>query len=96
MGLNAEYVLGAEEYLSAAWTADVDLTVSPVQMAVVPQGIIPTDVDWVTAEWTPGQANRSRVLFDTTFYGVGIFGVWGRVTDSPETIVRQHGTVRVI
>lgn len=96
MGLNAEYALGGEEYLSVLWSADVDLTVSAVEMAVIPQGFTPEELDWEAAEWVAGQANRSRMLLDTTSVGIGIFGVWGRVLDSPETIIRQHGTVRVI
>jgi hypothetical protein len=96
MALTAEYALGAVEYVSVAWTSEDDLTISPVFMALVQPGFTPDVGDWVPAQWTPSKPNRSRTLLDTTDYGVGLWSVWGKVVDSPETVIRQHGTVRII
>ena len=64
----------------------------PVEMAVVPTGVEPVEIDWLDAEW---DADDARLLIGPNGGAVtlanGEYGVWVRITAPPEKPVLFAG-----
>ncbi len=84
---------GSVEYLNVDITADVTLDTQPVSVAV--SRSTPTGTDWQAAEWagTAGTTRTARVLY--TADTPGLYAVWARITDNPETPIIRAGTLSV-
>lgn len=90
------------EYLHGPVTASVTLDTQPVQVAfVTPSSATPSDAtSWVDAEWegTAGTTRTWRVLIGpgtSSPLPAGAYGVWVRITDTPEVPVRKHDTLTI-
>ncbi len=79
---------GSVEYLNVDITADVTLDTQPVDIRVG-NGV------WQAAAWagTAGTTRTARLLYiaDTP----GLYAVWVRVDDNPETPILRAGTLSV-
>ena len=99
MSFFEEYVSGSEEFVKAQRESDDDLHQGAVQMAFVEPGLAPLDPDFSAAAWVldePGVSNRSRILLDAGTYELGFYVVWGKLVDSPETVIRPFGMIRIV
>jgi hypothetical protein len=79
------------EYLTVTVTADVTLDTQPVDISFDRQV-------WVTAAWqgSSGTTRDARALIDgTNVPAPGVWPVYVRITDSPETPVVYAGSVTV-
>ncbi len=79
---------GSVEYLNVDITADVTLDTQPVDIRVGSGA-------WQIAAWTgtAGTTRTARLLY--TANTPGLFAVWARITDNPETPVIRAGTLSV-
>lgn len=99
MSMFEEYVSGSVEYVKAQWDSPDDLTLGGVMMAFVEPGFAPLNPDWEAAAWITdetGVTNRSRTLLNTETLQDGFYVVWGKLVDSPETVVRPFGMIRIV
>ncbi|GGV37060.1 hypothetical protein GCM10010293_40720 [Streptomyces griseoflavus] len=86
------------EYLHIPVTAPagIDLTSTPVRIAVVAHGDNPAAGEWQTAEWADSQA---RILIGPdsgTLLTRGTYRVWIAIDPpGPENIVRLSGTLNI-
>lgn len=80
--------------------AAVNPTADTVAMAFMAGATRPTSGDWKTASWdTDATTYRARCLVGTggaVALNPGIYAVWVKVTDSPETPVRLAGPLKVV
>lgn len=93
--LSKEYVLVPVSAKEAG--APIDPTTSPVEMAFAAADADPDD--WHEAEWeTAGSKHYARCLVGPGEVEIekGLWQVWVRVTDNPETPVMRAGELRVI
>lgn len=85
----------SREYLHVTVTGDYT-TAMPVEIAIVPYGIEPSDADWAPASWQGGQA---RILIGPGSavgeLDEGLYGVWVRVTTPEEAPVLHSGTIKI-
>lgn len=85
----------SREYLHVAVEGDYT-TSMPVEIAIVPYGVEPSDDDWAPAMWQDGKA---RILIGpgSTFGELdeGAYGVWVRVTTGEERPVIRSGPLRI-
>lgn len=90
------------EYLHGPVTANVALDTQVVEVAfITPSSATPNDTtSWVTATWEGGAATTRtwRVLIGPGTpapLAVGSYGVWVRITDTPEVPVRKHDVLTI-
>jgi len=85
----------SREYLHIGVIGDYTTTM-PVDIAIVPIGIEPSDADWKPAAWHNGQA---RILIGPGSpvgeLDEGMYGVWVRVTTAEERPVIRSGTIKI-
>lgn len=80
----------------------VDPTASPVSMAfLTTKAALPDVGDWEQASWENGLGHKYyiRCLVGPTgdvALAAGTYWVWIKVEDSPETPIRQVGSIRII
>lgn len=87
------------EYVKSKVTGSYT-TLMPVQMAIVTAGSEPTSGDYVTAAWdgTDGDAYAKVLIGTGTTVGVkteGLYGVWVKITATPEIPVIHCGQLRI-
>lgn len=78
----------------------IDPTLSPVSMAFLTTKLdVPDSGDWKTASWEQGLGYkhfiRCLVGPGATVLVAGIYWVWIKIEDAPETPVRQVGSVKI-
>lgn len=88
------HTLKRDEYLTLTITSNVDLDEQDVEVAVTLNAAAPTEADWRMAEWI-GDADKERRArlvpgWDEGLVA-GVYGVWARVHDAPETPVIYAG-----
>lgn len=84
--------------------ATVDPSADTVQLAFMVGSAIPAPGDWKTASWetdstTVPATYKARCLVGATgavTLTPGVYQVWVKLTDSPETPVRQAGPLVVV
>lgn len=88
-----EIVQGSVEYLFADVTADRTLDSQPVGIAIdtSTDGAVFADATWIGEA---GLTRTCRLLLDGTL-NVGKYGVWVKITDSPEIPIIKAGSLRV-
>ena len=93
---------GTQEYVKIRVTADVDLSAGTVEIGLGPPLDAPA---WQPAVWvgspesTPDgyeHTMRTASVWDTSGVDTGFWEVWGRVTSTPEIIMRRAGMLRVV
>ena len=91
------------EYVRVAIDAGVDPTADNVQMAFPVTGVAPESADWKSATWeSTGGTYYARCLVGPGFGGVvsltagGLYDVYVKVADNPETVVRNTGALAVL
>jgi hypothetical protein len=93
---------GTKEYVKVRVTADIDLSSGTVEIGIGPPLDSPT---WQSAVWVGAPLStpdgyehtiRTSLVWDTTSVQTGYWEIWGRVTDTPEIIVRRAGMLRVV
>jgi hypothetical protein len=88
---------GSKEFLDVVLDSSDDLTVSTVKIGVTVDSVN-QPATWMTAAWpTPGvNTARTSAVWDTTSLAKDFYAVWAWVQDSPESIPRRYGVVRVV
>ena len=101
--LSLEYI-----HVSIAATSagvDIDPTGDIVTLAFVPQGTTPAPTDFKTGSWVQDTTTVPTTHFARALVGPlggvvqltpGLYDVYAKVTDNPETPVKKAGPVRVI
>lgn len=93
-----------QEYIKVpltAWSGSVsDPTTLVVEMAVIAPGAVPQSGDWKTATWvTESGVVKARALWQTLVPSAApsaTYGVWLRITASPEQPVINAGAIRTV
>lgn len=84
---------GATEFVTADFTASVNLDTQPVHFS------FDNKQTWLAGAWTGAVATtrtcRLLVVVNTTLPTPGFYPVHVRVTDNPEIPVRQAGAIEV-
>ena len=80
---------------------DVNPVTDALEMALMLPGYIPTDDDWFTGSWEVDSGTYyARVLVGpdggVATLSRGLYEVYIKVADNPETVVRRVGAVGVI
>jgi hypothetical protein len=83
--------------------ANIDPTGDTVQMAFVPGSRNPEAGDWKTSSWETNTLTTPDTYSARCLVGPagavelvpGIYSVWVKVTDSPEVVVRNVGSLQV-
>lgn len=90
------------EYLHGPVTASATLDTQTVEVAfVTPASAVPSDAtSWITATWEGGAATTRtwRVLIgpgSAAPLAAGSYGVWVRITDTPEVPIRKHDILTI-
>jgi hypothetical protein len=79
----------------------VDPSAANVYMAFLStRTAAPITNDWKTSSWEPGLGNKYYIRClvgpgGTTTLTAGIYWVWIKIVDSPETPIRQVGSIRI-
>lgn len=91
------------EYVRVAIDAGVDPTADNVQMAFPVTGVAPVLGDWKSATWeTSDGTYYARCLVGPGIGGVvsltagGLYDVYVKIADNPETVVRNTGALAVL
>jgi hypothetical protein len=85
--------IGSVEYLYVDIKTDRQLDSQAVEIALSVD--LPPTV-WLSAEWqgSAGTFRSARVLLDGTL-AKGVYDIWARITDNPETPIIHAGRLRV-
>lgn len=79
--------------------AELDPSVYPVSFAFTARGVAPVEADWRDGDWeADGDARYARILVGPAGgeeLADGLYDVWLRVVDGPETPVRYVDALRV-
>lgn len=81
-----------------ARTDGADITTDPVALALLADlDTEPGLSDLLTADWvTESGTTKARTLVDFSTMAAGVYGVWVKVTHSPEVMARLSGFIRVV
>lgn len=87
------------EYVHAPITGDFTTSMT-VQMAIITADTEPVTGDWKTAAWdgTDGNADAKILIGTGTSVGAlteGVYGVWVKITATPEIPVICSGRIRI-
>jgi hypothetical protein len=97
MAIPDEIPQGSKEFLVIDLVSSDDLTSAVVKIGVTTD---PTDqpATWLDAVWPTAGLNQARTVsvWDTTAVTPGFYAVWSWVQDSPESLPRRYGVVRVV
>jgi hypothetical protein len=97
MAIPDEIPQGSKEFLIVDFVSDDDLTSAVVKIGVTTD---PTDqpATWMDATWPTPAVNQARTasVWDTALVDPGYYAVWSWVQDSPESLPRRYGVVRVV
>jgi hypothetical protein len=97
MAIPDEIPQGSQEFLVIDFTSADDLTTATVKIGVTTD---PVDqpATWMNAVWPTPAVNQARTttVWDTTSVTPGYYAVWSWVQDSPESLPRRYGVVRVV
>lgn len=97
MGVPDEIPHGSQEFLVVALDSSDDLTISPVKIGVT-QDPIEQPGTWMNAHWPEPAVNTAQTdaVWDTTALPLGYYAIWAWPQDSPESLPRRYGVVRVV
>ena len=97
MAIPDEIPHGSIEFLTIDLVSDDDLTLSTVKIGVTTE-VSDQPATWMNAIWPTNGVNTARtsVPWDTTSVTPGFYAVWSWVQDSPESLPRRYGVVRVV
>jgi len=94
------------EYVRVAIDAGVDPTADNVQMAFPLTGVAPVSGDWKSATWETDSSTDPATYYARCLVGPGVGGVvsltaglydvFVKVSDNPETVVRNTGALAVL
>lgn len=95
MAADVTLVKGSKEYLYADLTADVVLDNQPVEFGIAAN--VDAVTAWMQGAWMgdPGETRSARVLLDGSL-AVGQYGVWVRITDTPEIPIVALGKLKIV
>lgn len=93
------YIPGVRAFSSDS--GEPDVTTLPVDVAIIPDTMLPEDSDWVEAEWTPAATSpTARILvgpggtIDDLAPNVWL-GIWLRVRGTVEEPERKVGSLKL-
>lgn len=103
----AEIAAASVEYVRVPISATssgaaVDPTGDTVQMAFLATSTAPASGDWKTASWETDASTTPDTYYARCLVGsavtltAGTYTVWVKVADSPETVMKRCGLLRVI
>lgn len=97
MAIPDEIPQGTKEFVTVLLDSPDDLTISPVKFGFTTDPIAQPSV-WVDGTWPTAGKNEARTasVWDTTGLELTYWAIWTWLQDSPESLPRRYGVVRVV